>query len=386
MSVENTGETGGYMQIKSAVLREIGAETPYEKSQPIKIETLELDPPEKGEVLIQIKAASLCHSDLSVMNGSRPRPVPMALGHEAAGIVIEAGEGVIDLEPGDHVACVFVPSCGHCGPCREGRPALCEPGAAANTAGTLLGGGNRLHTETEIINHHLGVSAFSEYAVVSRNSVVKVSKEIPFEKAALFGCAVITGVGAVVNTASIKLGSTVAVVGLGGVGLSTLLGAIAAGASRIVAVDINETKLKQAKELGATDVFNSKDADVVEKIRKVTGGGLDYAFETAGVVPAMDVAYAITKRGGTTVTTGLPHPENKFSFPYVSLTAEERTLKGSYLGSCVPSRDIPRYMDLFQKDRLPVDKLITDFITLDEVNKGFDILAKGDSSRIIVKF
>ncbi|AQU78561.1 MULTISPECIES: zinc-dependent alcohol dehydrogenase family protein [Planococcus] len=374
------------MKIKSAVLREIGAETPYEKSQPIKIETLELDPPQKGEVLIQIKAASLCHSDLSVMNGSRPRPVPMALGHEAAGVVVEIGEDVIDLELGDHVACVFVPSCGHCGPCREGRPALCEPGAAANKAGTLLGGGNRLHTETEIINHHLGVSAFSEYAVVSRNSVVKVNKEIPFEKAALFGCAVITGVGAVVNTASIKLGSTVAVVGLGGVGLSALLGAIAAGASRIVAVDINETKLKQAKELGATDVFNSKDADVVEQIRKVTGGGLDYAFETAGVVPAMDVAYGITKRGGTTVTTGLPHPENQFSFPYVSLTAEERTLKGSYVGSCVPSRDIPRYMDLFQKDRLPVDKLITDFITLDDINKGFDLLAKGDSSRIIIKF
>lgn len=374
------------MQVRSAVLREIGASTPYEESQPIQIETLELDSPEIGEVLIQIKAASLCHSDLSVMNGSRPRPLPMALGHEAAGVIVEVGEGVTDLEPGDHIACVFVPSCGKCGPCREGRPALCEPGAASNTAGTLLGGGNRLHTETETVHHHVGVSAFSEYAVVSRNSVVKVSKDIPFEKAALFGCAVITGVGAVVNTASIKLGSTVAIVGLGGVGLSALLGAIAAGASRIVAVDINETKLKQAKELGATDVFNSKDPDVVEQVRKATGGGLDYAFETAGVVPAMEVAYAVTKRGGTTVTTGLPHPEHQFSFPYLSLTAEERTIKGSYIGSCVPSRDIPRYMNLFQEDRLPVDKLITDFITLDEVNKGFDILAKGDSSRIIIKF
>ncbi|MDN3428394.1 zinc-dependent alcohol dehydrogenase family protein [Microbacterium sp. APC 3898] len=374
------------MQVKSAVLREIGASVPYEESQPIKIETLELDSPEKDEVLIQIKAASLCHSDLSVMNGSRPRPVPMALGHEAAGVVVDIGQEVTDLEPGDHVVCVFVPSCGQCGPCREGRPALCERGAAANTAGTLLGGGQRLHKESETINHHLGVSAFSEYAVVSRNSIIKISKDIPFEKAALFGCAVITGVGAVVNTASIKLGSTVAVVGLGGVGLSALLGAIAAGASRIVAVDINETKLKQAKELGATDVFNSKDPNVIEQIRQATGGGLDYAFETAGAVPAMEVAYGITKRGGTTVTTGLPHPEHQFSFPYVSLTAEERTLKGSYLGSCVPSRDIPRYMNLFQEDRLPVDKLITDFITLDEVNKGFDILAKGESSRIIIKF
>lgn len=374
------------MQVKSAVLREIGASVPYEESQPIKIETVELDSPEKGEVLIQIKAASLCHSDLSVMNGSRPRPVPMALGHEAAGVVVDVGQEVTDLEPGDHVVCVFVPSCGQCGPCREGRPALCERGAASNTAGTLLGGGQRLHKESEVINHHLGVSAFSEYAVVSRNSIIKISKDIPFEKAALFGCAVITGVGAVVNTANIKLGSTVAVVGLGGVGLSALLGAIAAGASRIVAVDINETKLNQAKELGATDVFNSKDPDVIEQIRQATGGGLDYSFETAGAVPAMEVAYGVTKRGGTTVTTGLPHPEHQFSFPYVSLTAEERTLKGSYLGSCVPSRDIPRYMNLFQEERLPVDKLITDFITLDEVNKGFDILAKGESSRIIIKF
>lgn len=374
------------MKVKSAVLREMGVGTPYAQSQPIKIETLELDSPGLGEVLIQIKAASLCHSDLSVINGSRPRPLPMALGHEAAGIIMEIGEGVLDLEAGDHVACVFVPSCGQCGPCREGRPALCEPGAVSNTAGTLLGGERRLHAGEETVNHHVGVSAFSEYVVVSRNSVVKFSKDIPFEKAALFGCAVITGVGAVVNTAGVKLGSTVAVVGLGGIGLSALLGALAAGASRVVAVDINDHKLKQAKELGATDVFDSRDKDVVAKIREATGGGLDFAFETAGAAPAMEVAYGITKRGGTTVTTGLPHPEAQFSFPYVTLTAEERTLKGSYLGSCVPSRDIPRYMNLFQEDRLPVDKLISDFITLDEINEGFDKLASGDSSRVIIKF
>lgn len=374
------------MKVKSAVLREMGAGTPYAESQPIKIETLELDSPGPGEVLVQIKAASLCHSDLSVINGSRPRPMPMALGHEAAGIVMEIGEGVLDLEVGDYVACVFVPSCGQCGPCREGRPALCEPGAVSNTAGTLLGGERRLHAGDEDVNHHVGVSAFSEYVVVSRNSVVKFSKDIPFEKAALFGCAVITGVGAVVNTAGVKLGSTVAIVGLGGIGLSALLGALAAGASRVVAVDINEHKLKQAKELGATDVFDSRDQDVVAKIREATGGGLDFSFETAGAAPAMEVAYGITKRGGTTVTTGLPHPEAQFSFPYVTLTAEERTLKGSYLGSCVPSRDIPHYMNLFQEDRLPVDKLISDFITLDEINEGFDKLASGDSSRVIIKF
>ncbi|WP_424475255.1 zinc-dependent alcohol dehydrogenase family protein [Oceanobacillus kimchii] len=373
------------MKVKTAVLRTSGANLPYRESIPIKIETLELDAPEHGEVLIQIKAASLCHSDLSVINGSRPRPLPMALGHEAAGVVVEVGEGITDLEPGDHIVCVFVPSCGHCLPCKEGRPALCEPGAESNTAGTLINGGIRLHADSQAVNHHVGVSAFSEYAVVSRNSIIKVEKDIPFEKLALFGCAVITGVGAVVNTANVKLGSTVAIVGLGGIGLSALLGAVAAGASRIIAVDINENKLKQAKEIGATDVFDSKDKNVIEQVKESTNGGVNYAFETAGAVPAMEVAYGITKRGGTTVTTGLPHPEHQFSFPYVTLTAEEKTLKGSYVGSCVPDRDIPRYMNLFKQNRLPVDKLMTDFISLDEINEGFDKLAKGDSSRIIIK-
>lgn len=374
------------MKVRSAVLRESGAQTPYADSKPIKIETLELDAPELGEVLVEIKAASLCHSDLSVINGSRPRPLPMALGHEAGGIVRKVGEGVTDLEVGDHVVCVFVPSCGQCVPCSEGRPALCERGAESNTAGTLMGGGIRLHTEVEDVNHHVGVSAFSEQIVLSRNSLVKVNKEVPFEKLALFGCAVITGVGAVINTANIKLGSTVAVVGLGGIGLSALLGAIAAGASKVIAVDINDSKLEMAKKLGATATFNSKDPDIVEKIKQSTSGGLDYAFETAGAVPALDVAYKITKRGGTTVTTGLPHPEHEFSFPYVTLTAEEKSLKGSYVGSCVPNRDIPRFIDLFQQGRLPVDQLHAKTISLDEINEGFDHLATGDYSRIIIKF
>lgn len=373
------------MKIRSAILRSSGVEKPYKESKPIHIETIELDPPEVGEVLVKIKAASLCHSDLSVINGSRPRPLPMALGHEAAGVVEEVGPGVKDFSPGDKVICVFVPSCGQCIPCAEGRPALCEPGAASNAGGTLINGGVRLHSDTEEIGHHVGVSAFSEYVVVSQNSLVKVEEDIAFEKLALFGCAVITGVGAVINTANIKLGSTVAVVGLGGIGLSALIGAIAAGAREVIAIDINEKKLAQAKELGATAVFNSKDKDIVEQVKLYTDGGVDYAFETAGVVPAMDVAYAVTKRGGTTTTTGLPHPEHHFSFPYVTLTAEEKTLKGSYVGSCVPRRDIPSYITMMKQGRLPVDKLLSNIISLDEINEGFDLLASGDNSRIIIK-
>ncbi|MGX9134192.1 zinc-dependent alcohol dehydrogenase family protein [Rummeliibacillus sp. JY-2-4R] len=373
------------MKIRSAILRSSGVEKPYAQSKPIHIEEIELEAPQDGEVLIQIKAASLCHSDLSVINGNRPRPLPMALGHEASGIVKQVGPGVVNFKPGDKVICVFVPSCGHCVPCAEGRPALCEPGAKSNGDGTLLGGGVRLHAGDEKIGHHVGVSAFSEYAVVSQNSLVKVAEDLPFEKLALFGCAVITGVGAVVNTAKVQLGSTVAVVGLGGIGLSALLGAIATGAREVIAIDINDKKLQQAKELGATAVFNSKDADVVEQVKAYVNGGVDYAFETAGVVPAMEVAYAITKRGGTTTTTGLPHPEHQFSFPYVTLTAEEKTLKGSYVGSCVPLRDIPHYLQMMKSGKLPVDKLLSNIITLDEINEGFDLLAIGDNSRIIIK-
>ncbi|GGA35871.1 zinc-dependent alcohol dehydrogenase family protein [Psychrobacillus lasiicapitis] len=373
------------MKVKSAILRESGAERPYASSKPIKIEQVDLDSPGAGEVLIQIKAASLCHSDLSVINGSRPRPLPMALGHEAAGVVVETGEGVTNFLPGDKVICVFVPSCGQCIPCAEGRPALCEPGAQSNGAGTLLGGGIRIHNGEESIGHHVGVSAFSEYAVVAQNSLVKVDRDLPFEKMALFGCAVITGVGAVVNTAEVTLGSKVAVIGLGGIGLSALLGAIAAGANEVIAIDINEKKLEQAKELGATAIFNSNDPDVVEQVRAYTNGGVDYAFETAGVVAAMEVAYGVTKRGGVTTTTGLPHPEHKFAFPYVTLTAEERTLKGSYVGSCVPKRDIPNYINLMEQGRLPVDRLLSNIISLEEINEGFDLLATGDASRIIIK-
>lgn len=373
------------MKVKSAILRSSGLAQPYAKSRPLQIETVELDPPENGEVLVKIKAASLCHSDLSVINGSRPRPLPMALGHEASGVVEQVGKGVTNFSPGDKVICIFVPSCGHCIPCSEGRPALCEPGAATNGAGTLIGGGVRIHTETEKIAHHIGVSAFSEYVVVSENSLVKIEEDLSFEKLALFGCAVITGVGAVVNTANIKLGSSVAIVGLGGIGLSALIGSIASGAREVIAIDVNEKKLTQALELGATAVFNSKDEDVIEKIKAYSNGGVDYAFETAGVVAAMDIAYAVTKRGGTTTTTGLPHPEHKFAFPYVSLTAEEKTIKGSYVGSCVPKRDVPRFIQMMKQGRLPVDRLVSNIISLEEINEGFDLLATGNSSRIIIK-
>jgi alcohol dehydrogenase len=315
----------------------MGAISPYASSRPLLVEELELDPPGPGEVLVRIKAAGLCHSDLSVVNGDRPRPMPMALGHEAAGVVEELGPGVDDLVRGDHVVCVFVPSCGHCGPCVEGRPALCEPGAAANGAGTLLAGARRLHRpDGTMVNHHLGVSGFAEYATVSRRSLVKVDPELPLEEAALFGCAVLTGVGAVVNTARVQAGASVAVIGLGGVGLCSLLGAVAAGAREVVAIDLADDKLAFARQLGATATFDAKDPACVEQVRAATGGGVEFAFELAGSVKALELAYQITRRGGTTVTAGLPPPTATMPLPAASLVAEERTLKGSYIGTAVP--------------------------------------------------
>ena len=372
------------MKIRAAVLETMGAAHPYAGSRPLKIEELDLAPPGVGEILVRIKAAGLCHSDLSVINGDRPRPMPMALGHEAAGVVEQLGDGVNDLAVGDHVVLVFVPSCGHCLPCAEGRPALCEPGAAANGAGTLLSGARRLTRNAATINHHLGCSAFATHAVVSRRSAIKIDRELPLEHAALFGCAVLTGVGAVVNTAQVRAGTSVAVVGLGGVGLASVLGAAAAGARQVLAVDLADDKLALAQTLGATETFNAGSANVIEAIRDATRGGVDTAIEMAGSTRAFELAYRITRRGGTTVTAGLPPPNATWAMPSVNLVAEERTIKGSYVGTCVPVRDIPRYVDLFRGGRLPVDRLLTGTLALDDINRGFDLLHEGKAVRQVV--
>ena len=374
------------MRVKAAVLGKTGVPPPYAVSRPLELLDLDLAPPGRGEILVRIKAAGLCHSDLSVIDGSRPRPTPMALGHEAAGIVEGLGEGVDDLSAGDHVVLVFVPSCGRCGPCAAGRPALCEPGARANGAGTLLSGERRLSFRAEPVYHHLGVSAFATHAVVARESCVKIDPGLPLDIAALFGCAVLTGVGAVVNTAKVAPGASVAVVGLGGVGLSAVLGARLAGARQIVAVDLADDKLAFARALGATHVVNAGGKDALQTIRSLSGGGVEVAFDMAGAVPALELAYAATARGGTTVTAGLPHPDKRMTLAPVTLVAEERTLKGSYIGSAAPLRDVPRLIGLFQAGKLPVDALLTHRLRLEEINDGFDRLREGIGVRQVVVF
>jgi alcohol dehydrogenase len=372
------------MKMRAAVLREMMKPRPYMDSKPFAIEEVDLDPPGEGEVLVRIKAAGLCHSDLSTVNGDRPRPMPMVLGHEAAGDVMELGPGVKNLAAGDHVILVFVPSCGACVPCMEGRPGLCEPAVPANASGTLLSGERRLKLNGQPVNHHIGVSAFAEYAVVSSHSLVKIDKDLPFEEAALFGCAVVTGAGAVLNTARLPAGSSVAVVGLGGVGLMSMLAARAAGSRQVIAIDTLDDKLKLARQMGATHVVNAASPDAVEQVKAISGGGVEFSFEMASSVKALEMAYKVTKRGGTTVTASLPHPDARFALPATNLVAEERTLKGSYIGSCVPGRDIPRYIALYRQGMLPVDRLLSERISLADINLGFDRLADGATVRQVL--
>lgn len=374
------------MKIRAAVLRQMGLPAPYAQSRPIQVTEVKLDPPGVGEVLVRIQVAGLCHSDLSVINGDRPRVMPMVLGHESSGEVVAVGPGVDDLAPGDHVVSVFVPSCGHCNPCMAGRPALCEPGARANTEGVLLGGGRRLHAGGEAFNHHIGVSCFADHAVVSRRSLVKMAPGLSHREAALFGCAVLTGAGAIINRARVKAGDTVAIVGLGGVGLSGLLAAVAAGARRIVAVEPDAGKRALAGTLGATHLVDPKALASDAELLAAAGGGVDVGYDAAGNLAAFETAYKLTRRGGQTVTSGLPHPKAAFALPISQLVGEEREVRGSYLGSGVPAIDIGRYVDLYRQGRLPVDKLLGQAFTLDRINEGFDHLASGSGLRDCIVF
>ncbi len=374
------------MKMRAAVMYEQGKPAPYSVSRPLVVEDVELDGPGPGEVLVQIAAAGLCHSDLSAIAGMRPRAVPTVVGHEAAAIVREVGPGVAELEPGDHVVMVFVASCGHCAHCYGGRPNLCEASWDARSRGTLQSGARKLRVGNTVLNHYSGLSVFAEYAVVSQNSLVRIAPDIPLEDAAIFGCAVITGVGAVVNTAKVPFGSTVAVVGLGGVGLSALLGAHACGASRIIAIDVSEEKLCLARQLGATDTFNARDPKCVDAVRSATSGGVAFAFEMSGVPAALSTAYSILRRGGLVVIAGLPEPKQTFSVPIAAMVSDERGIKGSYMGSCVPQRDLPAFLELYRRGRLPVNRLRSGSVTLDTINEGFDRLARGETVRDVLVF
>jgi len=308
----------------------------------------------------------------------------MALGHEAAGVVEEVGAGVRDVRPGDHVVLTFVPSCGRCAECAAGRPALCTPAAAANGAGTLLHGPSLLRDGAgQTIYHHVGVSGFAQHAVVARESAVVVPPDVPLATAALLGCAVLTGSGAVLNTAGVRPGQSVAVFGLGGVGLAAVMGAAVAGAHPIVAVDPVESKRRLALDVGATVALTPEEA--AAGVRDLTGGGAEFAFEAAGVPAVMEAAFRATRRGGTTVAMGLPHPSRTVSLPALAFAGEGRTLVGSYMGSAAPQRDVPRYLSLWKSGRMPIDRLQTATLPLARINDAFEALAAGMAVRQVVR-
>ncbi|MEE2854840.1 MAG: alcohol dehydrogenase catalytic domain-containing protein [Actinomycetota bacterium] len=369
--------------IRGAVLEHIGSPRPYARSRPITVAELDLAPPGRDEVLVRVEAAGICHSDLSVVDGNRVRPVPMLLGHEAAGIVEEIGDGAlssgVDLAVGQRVVLVFLPRCGHCVACATEGLTPCEPGSAANGAGTLLGGDIRLSRAGHAVYHHLGVSGFATHAVVNRASAVPVPGDVPADVAALLGCAVLTGGGAVLNVGHPRPGQTVAVVGLGGVGMAALLTALTYDDVRVVAVDQLPEKLAAARRLGAHDAYTPQQA---------TDAGVKAAVvvEAVGHPAALETSIAMTAPGGRTVTVGLPPPAARITVSPLGFVAEGRSLIGSYLGSAVPSRDIPRFVELWRSGRLPVESLVSSTISLENINEAMDNLADGTAVRQLIRF
>ena len=369
---------------RAAVLRASGAPRPYARSRPLSVENVTLPAPGEGEVLVTIKAASICHSDLSVVNGDRRWPMPIVPGHEAAGVVASVGPGVTSFAAGDRVALIFLTQCGVCSRCVEGRPYLCERGTLANREGRLLTGGPRLRAADTAIHHHMGLSAFAENALVSEKSLVRIPDDIGFIEASLFGCAVMCGAGTALYSAAIGPGESVAVFGLGGVGLAAIMGARTAGATRIIAVDTNPGKKDLALAVGATDFVAG--AGAAESIRTLLPQGVDAALDASGSVAAFEQALDSTRRGGRTITVSLPQASEQFRFPLSRLTAEARTIGGSYIGSCVPGRDIPAFAALYRQGRLPVDRLVTGTLALSEINEAMDALADGRAVRQVIVF
>lgn len=365
------------VKIRGAVLEHIGLPRNYAESKPLSVGELDLAPPGPDELLIRIEAAGLCHSDLSVVDGNRVRPVPMLLGHEGAGVVEEVGSAVTDLTPGTRVVLTFLPRCGDCAACATDGLAPCVAGSAANGAGTLLGGGVRLTRGDERVLHHLGVSAFATHAVVDRRSVVPVDADVPPVVASLLGCAVLTGGGAVLNAGKPRPGQTVAVVGMGGVGTAAMLTALAHDDVRVIAIDALPEKLDRARDLGAHD---ARTPDRVDDLKA------EVVIEAAGHPLALQTALSVTAPGGRTITVGLPPPDTRIELSPLALVAEGRTLVGSYLGSSVPSRDIPRFVEMWRAGRLPVEELVSSSIELDRINEGMDLLADGRAVRQVIEF
>jgi len=362
------------MKTRAALLREVG--------QPLVIEEVDLEEPRAGEVLVRIVAAGVCHSDLHYMKGDWPIPKPAVLGHEGAGIVERVGPGVTRVEPGDHCVLIFRPNCGHCYYCTIGRPALCT--GRSSPAGTMYDGTTRLSLHGEPVYHLARVACFAEHAILPEEQLLPIPKEIPLDRAALVGCAVMTGVGAAMNTVSVTPGSSVVIIGCGGVGLNVVQGARMLNASQIIAVDLLDNKLDYALDFGATHTINAREEDAVARVKEITGHGADYAFDAIGSAMTVQQAFEMVKIGGTAIEVGIAAQGQMAQIDAWALAMQEKTLKGSFYGSARPTVDMLRLLDLYQQKRLKLDELISRTYTLDQINEGFDLLQSGSVARGVI--
>lgn len=366
------------MKVKAAVI--------YENAQTFVIETLDLAGPRAGEVLVKMAAAGVCHSDWHLLTGASKHPLPVVPGHEGAGVVAAVGEGVTAVTPGDHVALNWAPNCGRCFYCLRDRPSLCETYVDRIWAGTMLDGTPRLSKEGQPVYHFCALACFAEYVVVPQASCVPLAKDIPFEIAALIGCAVTTGVGAVLNTARVEAGSSVVVYGAGGVGLNIIMGARLAGAGRIIAVDTNETKGDIAKSFGATDVLLAG-PDNVESIRRLTDGrGADYVFEAIGLTAVQEECLEAVRPGGLVVYAGLSPMGSSTNLPGAVIARQEKTITGSYYGTANTARDFPKFAEFYQQGQLDLDRLISKRFTLEQINEAYAEMLGGETARGVIIF
>jgi S-(hydroxymethyl)glutathione dehydrogenase/alcohol dehydrogenase len=365
------------MQIKAALL--LAPKTPFV------IEELDLEAPHAGEVLVEIKAVGVCHSDWHLVSGATKHPMPVVAGHEGAGVVHAVGSGVDELSPGDHVVLNWAPSCGECFYCLRDRPNLCDTYTAPIWAGTMLDGTTRLRrTDGSTVYSYCGLASFADHTVVPQQSCVKIRKDVPFESAALVGCAVATGVGAAMFTAAVRPGESVAVIGCGGVGLSCIQGALLCGAETIIAIDQNEAKMQTAKSLGATHAILSS-PNVVRDVRALTGGrGADHCFEAVGVPALQELAMDLARPGGVVTLAGLSPMGSSTNLPGARIVREEKTIKGSYYGTVNASRDFPMLLDLYAAGKLRLDELISRRYRLDQINDAYQAMLAGDVARGVI--
>ncbi|MCK9519892.1 MAG: Zn-dependent alcohol dehydrogenase [Dehalococcoidia bacterium] len=351
----------------------------YAPNQPLSIEDVDIDEPQANEVVVKTVASGVCHSDLHFMEGKYPYPVPTVLGHESAGIVEKVGEGVTKVKPGDKVVVAFVTSCGACDSCVTGKPYLCR-----NTQ--ALGRIGRISLKGQGMMQFANMSAFAEYQLVHENACVHIPEGVPFEAAALVGCSVMTGVGAVSNTAKMPVGSTVAVVGAGGVGLNIIQGARLAGASRVIAVDLLENKLAAAREFGATDVVDASSGDAVQQVQQLTGGGVDFAFEAIGLAKTAEQCWGMIKPGGKAVVVGMVPFGQTVNVPGHEFVLGEKSILGSFYGSTRQQYDMPWLMELYRQGRLKIDELITRRYELGQINEAYEALKNGEVNRSVIMF